>query len=48
MLQGKQEVLILSPILGLYRDNGKENDYHSVLGYRLGLFRENGKENGNY
>ena len=30
-------------ILGLYRDNGKQNgNYHSILG----LYRDNGKENG--
>ena len=32
-------------ILGLYRDNGKEDgNYYSILG----LYRDNGKENGNY
>ena len=32
-------------ILGLYRENGKENgNYYGILG----LYRENGKENGNY
>ena len=32
-------------ILGLYRDNGKENgNYCSILG----LYRDNGKEHGNY
>ena len=32
-------------MLGLYRDNGKENgNYYSILG----LYRDNGKENGNY
>ena len=30
-------------MLGLYRDNGKENG-----NYYLGLYRDNGKENGNY
>ena len=43
-------------ILGLYRENGKENgnyrdyrDYRDYIGYSiLGLYRENGKENGNY
>ena len=44
-------------ILGLYRDNGKENgNYYNRLfwnhkvyiGDILGLYRENGKENGNY
>ena len=32
-------------ILGLYRDNGKENGNYCSL---LGLYRDNGKENGNY
>ena len=32
-------------ILGLYKDNGKENgNYYSILG----LYKDNGKENGNY
>ena len=39
-------------ILGLYRDNGKENGNYClgfrVLGISLGLYRDNGKENGNY
>ena len=36
-------------ILGIYRDNGKENgNYYSIIGYILGLYRDNGKENGNY
>ena len=40
-------------ILGLYRDNGKENGNHKghklYLGYRvLGLYRDKGKENGNH
>ena len=37
-------------ILGLYRDNGKENgNYYNGLyrGY-MGVYRDNGKENGNY
>ena len=35
----------MGAILGLYRDNGKENgNYYSILG----LYRDNGKENGNY
>ena len=37
--------LILAAILGLYRDNGKENgNYYSILG----AYRDNGKENGSY
>ena len=35
-------------ILGLYRDNGKENgNYKEYRGY-IGLYRDNGKEIGNY
>ena len=30
-------------ILGLYRDNGKENgNYYIIIGYTLGLYRDNG------
>ena len=36
-------------ILGLYRDNGKENQsYYSIIGRILGLYRDNENENGNY
>ena len=36
-------------MLGLYRDNGKENgNYYIIIEYTLGLYWENGKENGNY
>ena len=36
-------------MLGLYRDNGKENgNYYSIMGYILGLYGDNGKENGSY
>ena len=39
-------------ILGLYRDNGKENgNYYIAQKYNysvLGLYRDNGKENGNH
>ena len=47
---------ILGYVLGLYRDNGKENGsyylglyrgYMGILGYILGLYRDNGK-NGSY
>ena len=39
-------------ILGLYRENGKENgndrDYRDYIGYSiLGLYRDNGEEKGN-
>ena len=34
-----------SIILGLYRDNGKENGNYYII---LGLYKDNGKENGNY
>ena len=35
-------------ILGLYRDNGKENgNYYNIYIY-IGLYRNNGKENGKY
>ena len=38
-------------ILGLYRDNGKENGNYrgnrDHIGIMLGLYRDNGKENGN-
>ena len=47
LVADKRGVRILSPadILGLYRDNGKENgNYESVLGF----YWDNGKENGNY
>ena len=41
----KNWVNVLYSILGLYRDNGKENgNYCSILG----LYWDNGKENGNY
>ena len=43
---------IIGYILGLYRENGKENgNYYIIIGlYReiFGLYWENGKENGNY
>ena len=36
-------------LLGLHRDNGKENgnyrDYIGIIGYILWLYRHNGKEN---
>ena len=36
-------------MLGLYRDNGKENGrYYSIIGYVTGLYRDNGKEDGSY
>ena len=36
-------------ILGLYRDNGKQNgNYYSIIGYILWFYWDNGKENGNY
>ena len=36
-------------LLGLYRDNGKENgNNYIIIGYILGLYRDNEKENGNY
>ena len=39
---------IIGTILGLYRDNGKENgNYRIIIGHILGLYRDNGKENGN-
>ena len=34
-------------ILGLYRDNGKENGNYRDYGVYSGLYRDNGKENGN-
>ena len=38
-------IVFIRVILGVYRDNGKENgNYYS----RLGLYGDNGKENGNY
>ena len=42
-------VKILGTLLGLYRDNRKENgNYCNILGYILGLYKDNRKENGNY
>ena len=48
----------IGDIVGLHRDNGKENgnyrdyrdyrDYIGIIGFILGLYRDNGKENGNY
>ena len=42
----------LCSILGLCKDNGKENgnyrDYRVCIGVILGLYWDNGKENGNY
>ena len=35
------DIYIYIYILGLYRDNGKENgSYHSIIGYMLGLYRD--------
>ena len=51
LVADKRGVRILSPadILGLYRDDGKENgNYSSILGLYLGLYRNSGKEYGNY
>ena len=40
---------IIAYILGLHRDNGKENgNYYITVVYILGLYRDNGEENGNY
>ena len=37
-------ILIMGYILGLYRNNGKENgNYYIIIGYILGLYRDNGK-----
>ena len=43
----------IGDIVGLHRDNGKENgnyrdnrDYIGIIGFILGLYRDNGKENG--
>ena len=36
--------LLVTRILGLYGDNGKENGNHCSM---LGLYGDNGKENGN-
>ena len=34
-------VMIVRNILGLYRDNGKENgNYYNIVGYMLGLYRK--------
>ena len=42
----------MGSLLGLHRDNGKENgnyrDYKGIVGYILWLHRDNGKENENY
>ena len=39
--------MIIGYILGLYRDNGKENgNYYNVV-YTLGLYSDKGQENGN-
>ena len=43
------EPTIIGYILGLYRDNGKDNgNYCLTIGYILGLYRDNGIENGDY
>ena len=52
-------LIMIGYILGLCRDNGKENGettgitglsrgYFGITGYTLGLYKDNGKENGNY
>ena len=42
-------IQIIGYILGLYRDNGKENgNYYSIMGYNILLRWDSEKENGNY
>ena len=42
-------IQIIGYILGLYRDNGKENgNYYSIMGYNILSCWDSGKENGNY
>ena len=38
---------IMAYILGLYRDNGRENRNDYIIGYVSGLYRDIGKEHGN-
>ena len=41
--------IVIGYIIGVYRDNGKENgNYYIIIGYIIGVYRDNGKENGNY
>ena len=43
------ETNIIGYIMGLYRDNGKENgNYCNIIRYMMGLYWDNGKEIGNY